>query len=288
MPERIRDLPRRRPIVVGVDGSRNNQAAVRYAVEDASGTRRPLLLVAVLDVPGAPSPARDPEPAWTLLTHVARKATRQHPELRVRSTLEFGNVPSRLLDRTRRADRLVVGRRGLGTFGRPILGSTSTDVAARSDRPVVIVPAAWRHADHGRQTVVVGVDPARHDDTALRFAFAEAARRGASLVAVHAIDAETRLVWDPLQAAPAHRSTLTIGARRLEDVVAPLQSAFASVPVTLCDERVDPATALLRRARAAQLLVLGREDREHFAPGLGSTSRQVLHYAEVPVAVVPG
>jgi nucleotide-binding universal stress UspA family protein len=42
----------------------------------------------------------------------------------------------------RRADLLVVGSRGIG--GRPelLLGSTSTELAQRSTRPVVVVPAS--------------------------------------------------------------------------------------------------------------------------------------------------
>ncbi|WP_067429786.1 universal stress protein [Nocardioides jensenii] len=288
MPDRIADLPLRRPVVVGVDGSRNNQAAVRYAVEEAAGTRRPLLLVAVLDDTGDPSVPQQSPPDWTLLNAIGRRATRQHPDLRVRSTLEFGDVPARLLDRARRADRLVIGQRGLGTFGQPILGSTSTAVAARSDRPVLIVPAGWRHEDRRRHPVVVGIDPTDPDDSAVCFAFEEAARRESALVAVHAFDTEPRLLWDPVLAGPAHRTTQTLGARHLEDVVATFSSVFPSVPVTLCDERSDPATMLLRRSRAAQLLVLGRGQRRTFGPGLGSTSRAVLHYVEIPVAVIPG
>jgi nucleotide-binding universal stress UspA family protein len=38
------------------------------------------------------------------------------------------------------ADLLVVGSRGLGGFPEQLLGSTSTQIAQRSTRPVVIVP----------------------------------------------------------------------------------------------------------------------------------------------------
>lgn len=286
--DRIADVPQRFPVVVGVDGSRSNQAAVRYAVEEATAIRRPLLLVAVLDDMGDPSGLQQSLPDWTFLSAIGRRATSQHPDLRVSSTLEFGDPSARLLERARRADRLVIGQRGLGTFDQPILGSTSTTVAARSHRPVVTVPTDWRLEDHRRHAVVVGIDPTDPDVSALCFAFEEAARREATLVAVHAFDSEPRLLWDPVLAGPTHRGTFTLGARSLSDVVAPFSSVFPSVPITLRDERSDPATALLRNSRAAQLLVLGRGERGPFGPGLGSTSRAVLQYAEIPVAVIPG
>jgi nucleotide-binding universal stress UspA family protein len=40
------------------------------------------------------------------------------------------------------ADVLVVGSRGVGAFPQMLLGSTSTQVAQASTRPVVIIPAA--------------------------------------------------------------------------------------------------------------------------------------------------
>jgi nucleotide-binding universal stress UspA family protein len=50
-----------------------------------------------------------------------------------------------------------------------------------------------------------------------------------------------------------------------------------------------PAEVLLDAAARAQLLVLGRTSSERRLTGLpiGSVTRAVLHYSDIPVAVVP-
>jgi nucleotide-binding universal stress UspA family protein len=57
------------------------------------------------------------------------------------------------------------------------------------------------------------------------------------------------------------------------------------VPARLFDVRGNAASVLLERSHEAQLLVLGRHHNGAF--GLGCTARAVLHYAEIPVAVIP-
>jgi nucleotide-binding universal stress UspA family protein len=285
----LRDLSPDQPVVVGVDGSPSSRAAVQYAVTDAAACHRPLLLVASVDDPShlVPDPYPDAERGRDLLSRISREAEDAHPGLRVRRTVESGNTVECLLQQSRRADRLVVGRRGLGTFSRMMLGSTSLGVAARSGRPVVVVPTGWRQADHEGLRVVVGAELGDPMSVALRFAFEEAQRRGAALDVVHAIDIEPVLVWDPVLAGPTYRHWEARGRKRLEDVVEPLRAEFPSVEVRLFDERGNAATVLLERSHDAGLLVLGRRHRGPLGLSLGSTARAVLHYAAVPVAVVP-
>ena len=287
MSAQVRDLRRACPVVVGVDGSDASLAAVRYAGTDAADTGRPLLLVGVVDDPTchAPNPSSysDADHDWALLDHLGEEAAREHPGLRVRRAVEFDNPVRCLLAHSRRADRLVVGRRGLGAFPGIMLGSTSTDLAARSDRPVIIVPAGWQRDEARDQRIVVGADLDDPEHAALRFAFEEAQRRGAALDVVHVIDVAPVLGWDTVLAGPTYRHPEAVGDQHLEDVVEPFQAQFPTVPVVLCDQRGNPATVLLHRSHRAQLLVIGRR----FPSGLGSTSRAVLRYAELPLAVVP-
>jgi nucleotide-binding universal stress UspA family protein len=281
----LRDAP---AVVVAVDGSENNKAAVDYAVREAADNNRSLMLVGVLDDPGfraQASPYPESEREWDLLTKITVAAVRDHPRLRVRRVLEFGSTVNCLLEHAKLAQVVVLGKRGLGTFSRIMLGSTSTHVAGRAEAPVVIVPTGWRRADHQGQRVAVGVELNDPMNTALRFAFEEAERRRVALDVIHVIDVEPMLVWDPVLKAPTYRHLESRDQRHLEDAVDPLRADYPSVPVTLCDERGNAASVLLERSQDAQLLVIGRHYSGVF--GLGCTARAVLHYAAVPVAVVP-
>jgi nucleotide-binding universal stress UspA family protein len=281
----LRDSP---AVVVGVDGSESNRAAIDYAMCEAAETNRSLVLVGVLDDPGfraQVSPYPDSEREWEVLTKITVAAVRDHPRLRVRRVVDFGNTVNVLLGHAKLAHVVVVGKRGLGTFGRVILGSTSTSVAGHAQAPVVVVPTGWRRVDHNDQRVVVGVEVKDPKSTALRFAFEEAERRGAALEVVHVVEVEPTLVWDRVLNAPTYRHLESRDQQHLEEAADPLRAEFPAVPVTLSDVRGNAASVLLERSCDAQLLVIGRHYSGVF--GLGCTARAVLHYAEVPVAVIP-
>jgi nucleotide-binding universal stress UspA family protein len=289
MSPRLRDLRDAPAVVVGVDGSESNKAAVQYAVSEAAEADRPLVLVGAVEDLGYRAldaySCLDADREWGVLTRIAQDAERRHPCLPVHRVVEFGNTVTCLLDHSKRAQLVVLGKRGLGTFSRIMLGSTSTSVAGRSDTPVVVVPTGWRRDEHAGRRVVVGVELGDPENRALRHAFEEAERRAAPIDVVHAIDIEPILAWDPVLDEPTYRHLESRDQRHLEDVVEPLRADYPSVPVTLCDERGNAASVLLERSQDAQLLVIGRHYSGVF--GLGCTARAVLHYAEVPVAVVP-
>ena len=55
-------------------------------------------------------------------------------------TVVCGTATSALLDAAKGADLAVVGRRGLGSLGRPPLGSVSDQLARHAPCPVVVLP----------------------------------------------------------------------------------------------------------------------------------------------------
>lgn len=77
---------------------------------------------------------------------------------------------------------LVVGARGAGGFAQLLLGSVSRYAAMHAACPVIVVREETRAL---YREVVVGVHDPLDAASALAFAFDEAARRGAALVAVH-------------------------------------------------------------------------------------------------------
>jgi len=276
------------PVIVGVDGSAAGQAAVAYAVEAAARARRPLRLVTAIAEALIPLDMRPRtlEGDWEVLREYEKGAVRRHPTLDVASELVAGDAVGALLDRGKDAELLVVGKRGLGTFARVLLGSVSTGVAGRSRVPTVVVPTGWSDDEHLDGAVVVGVD-LEDGPHALRAGFQAAAEHGARLDAVHAIDLAPQLTWDADLSAPTYQHWPAVDLGVIEEMIGPLSDAFPDVEVTVTTARGDAATVLLDRARTARLLVMGRGDSHRYGFGLGSRTRAVLHYAAAPVLVVP-
>jgi nucleotide-binding universal stress UspA family protein len=278
-------------VLVGVDGSASNRAAVEWAAREAEAADRPLALVAVLDDVAflAPSVTSDVDcvRARQVLGEIAAATRRAHPQLRVTHEMQVGGTVTTLLDQTVDRSTLVVGKRGLGAFGRMMLGSTSTGLAGRSRIPVVVVPDAWAADAHTGEPLVVGVDPGQELDRPLRWALARARRLGVPLHVVHSTDLSRAVVWDPQVEVMVDRDWMR---RRSEDVRAGLELAradFPGVDVLLVEDPEHPVDLLLRRAAGAQMVVLGRRPPATFGLTLGSVARGVLHHATVPVAVIP-
>lgn len=260
-----------RSVVVGVDGSPGDEAAISYAVHEALESARPLTLVGVcsehgFDFPGVSDTSESKE--WSALRRVSDHLATEHPNLDLRCDLRAGDPVELLLNRSVGQAMLVVGRRGLTPLGRLLLGSTSTGVAGRSRVPVVVVPHGWAPDLHRSAPVVVGVDLKHDNRAALGFAFAAAQRRAVPLVVISAHDLE------------AHRS--------VDGSLQPFREASPDVRVSVRQiADTPPRSALLQAAAPAQLLVLGRHDSGRFGFPLGSVARSVLPAATVPVTVVP-
>jgi nucleotide-binding universal stress UspA family protein len=134
-------------IVVGVDGSDNATAAVTWAAELAAKTGAEVVAVHALGLlerfdseePVAAQPNRDEirqrfETTWC--------APLTDSGVAKRCVFRDGNPVSVVLAVADEedADLVVLGSRGLGGYPEQLLGSTSTQVAQRSHRPVTIVP----------------------------------------------------------------------------------------------------------------------------------------------------
>jgi len=137
-------------IVVGVDGSETSSFAVRWGTREAVLRGEALRLVSVWEMPtfgssfGAAAYSGDlvkalretAEDNLAQALDIVRAITND-----VEVTMEAveGNAASILLDRSREADLLVVGSRGLGGFRDLLLGSVSERCANHAACPVVIV-----------------------------------------------------------------------------------------------------------------------------------------------------
>jgi len=146
-----------RVIVVGVDGSADSGAAVRFAGELAGALGAEVVAVHALglldrlepDGPRVPTqPHRDEIAAKVEGEWTAELAAAGVPH---RAVLHDGNPVDVMLQVVEEvgADLVVVGSRGIGGSPIQLLGSTSTQVAQRAPCPVTIVPPVERSPASG-------------------------------------------------------------------------------------------------------------------------------------------
>ena len=144
-----------RRILVGVDGSTNSLSAVEWAAGLAKLAGSEVVAVHALGLlehlqgsnPLSPQAHREEirehfETAWCV--PLDRAAARCRKLLR-----DGSPVPVLLkVAEDEDADLIVVGSRGLGGYPELLLGSTSTQVAQNTTRPVTIVPRQGRPDVH--------------------------------------------------------------------------------------------------------------------------------------------
>lgn len=148
-------------IVVGVDGSPNSIAALRWAVAEAALRGASVEAVTVFHVPyGGGSPVMplmlDPEDfrvgAAAELAKAVKEVDASSLGAPIIETTVEGGASAMLVVAGERADLLVVGARGHGGLTGMLLGSVSRQVSEHADVPVVIVPAPRPSSDDDQTT----------------------------------------------------------------------------------------------------------------------------------------
>lgn len=278
-------------ILVGVDDSDSATAALRWAADFIrSETARGRELRGVAVAAWSPVAISLAGMSGLVQADVAEQAAQasleralgrlDDPEI-FAPVVQPGPPADVLLDEADRHDceLIVIGSRGRGALTKLLLGSVSRSVAARSHRPVVIIPheAAWSDG-----STVVGYDGSDGADAALAWAVANG---DGPIVAVSAWHLPTDALYHPdsididgFEAQIRERLESAIAALAPED--RPRVSAVV--------ERDDPRLALLGQADRAARIVLGARA-HHGLRGLllGSTVDYVASHSTRPVVVVP-
>jgi nucleotide-binding universal stress UspA family protein len=140
-------------IVVGVDGSSQGDAALAFALDEATrcGDAVEIVTAWTIDIEGAPlmpvyagAAAGDPEKDAEQIQDDALAAVLGNgtPPVTVSRRIVRGEPGRALVDAAQHARLLVVGSRSLGPIKAAVLGSVSRYVAHHSHQcPVVVVPA---------------------------------------------------------------------------------------------------------------------------------------------------
>ncbi|WP_445154408.1 universal stress protein [Arthrobacter sp. Hor0625] len=132
-------------IVVGVDGSDASVEALRQAQRLAAPLSANIVALACWDVP----PVYDGYVAMgindfdvragEILQETVAKAFGGETPANVETRLVQGHPRRTLIEESRTADLLVLGRRGHGGFGGLLLGSVSSALVAHAHCPVLVV-----------------------------------------------------------------------------------------------------------------------------------------------------
>lgn len=282
------------PVVVGVDGSDASRRAAEHAADAAVRRSAPLTLVHGYvhafryGIPFDPYAVRLPPPseeAVQMIEEVAAGLRDKCPGLTVAVRQAPGGPAGSLIDKSRRAQLLVVGSRGHGGFAGLLLGSVSAQVAAHANCPVLVVRPPDRPVD-GTGAVVAGIDGSPPSASALSFAADEAALRDVPLVITH--------VWSIDASTPARKTYADTEAAAKEAATALMNDAMARVRATHPDVRVEerlvhglePEHALVEASRDAGVVVVGSRGRGGFTGLLlGSVSQALVHHAHCPVVI---
>jgi len=287
-------------IVVGVDGSADADAALRWSMAEAQRRTGPLVVLLawdprhcppavtgmanVADELGTAPDDHDTEAAAYRVLHTAiRRATdRQRPSAVV-ERVERGDAAQLLLTAAADKDMLVLGLHGANRKHRLLAGSV-TDRCLQRAWVTTVVVRAGQSRPHG--PVVVGVDGSVSSLQALRQAAAQARSRHATLRVVHA--------WMPIPLmSPGSFGGVDVttfekaASALLDDCLDQAHEDLAGLrgePVLVEDAA---AHALIQQSGDASLLVVGSRGHGGFTSlTLGSVSHQCVHHAACPVAVV--
>ncbi|MFF3942944.1 universal stress protein [Streptomyces phaeofaciens] len=294
-----------RPVVAGLDGSKESLAAADWAAREALRRGLPLRLVHAWE--GLPDDGTDADlPEIRVPQYHARQVLRgalevlneRYPRLYVAAEQVRRQPVSALLTEAENADLLVIGSEGAGGVGGCMSGSVAMATVAHADRPVVLVRAGETAADEhlpdgsGRASagtpyrdVAVAVDIGGPCDDVLDFAFRAAELRNTPLRAVHA--------WHvPLtRGIPGVEERTRIreeAERELAEQLEPWRAKYPGVVVRENLHEGRAAHVLVRAAGGAGLLVVGRR-RRRAAVGshTGPVAHALLHHVHRPVVLIP-
>ncbi len=130
-------------IVVGVDGSRHGEAALRWSVEEAEARSGELVAVFAwqvpfVSIPGTFDRGELEQAAKELLIETVSRVI-PTPPIPLRTLVAEGDPAAALVEASKSADLLAVGTRGRSPWAGLLLGSVSQRCAAGARCPVVLI-----------------------------------------------------------------------------------------------------------------------------------------------------
>ena len=193
-------MPEKYGILVGVDGSAESDAAVRWATREAILRDELITLLHVVapviaSWPEGPMQANfakwQKESAQDVIEQahmtLCAEVGEAPPEVRTGALdSQYSHVVPTLIDASKQARMVVAGSRGMGGVGSVPMGSVSTALVHHAHCPVAVIRGEEASAANQNAGVLVGIDGLPASEAATAWAFDQASRQGLPLVALHA------------------------------------------------------------------------------------------------------
>ena len=282
------------PVLVGIDGSREADAAAQWAAFYAAKVHAPVRLVHAV-------PAGDWYGSAAFVDggalerdlraigrgHLARAAAAIHdaaPEVSVDTVTADGTIASYVSKAG--AELVVLGSRKSSILRHLTLGSNSLRVVSHAQCPVLLMRNALDSSDPARP-IVVGVDGSEQSDRALGVALEIAQTLGAPVVAVNywGFAAQAGLGtgfeevdWVSIRAHEKHW---------LETHVETMHEKYPNVALSTVSAQSSPTRGLRAMSASASMIVVGCHGRGALlGTVLGSVSQNLVHHADCSVLIV--
>jgi nucleotide-binding universal stress UspA family protein len=274
-------------VVVGVDLKPSADDTVDQGITQARISRRPLHLIYAAGMGLVPRTPGHLAAQGELVKACRDRAAERAPDLEITYAVHVDNPAAMLVNASETASLVVLGSAGLPRAVDVVRGATMQKVVAHAHCPVMVTA----HSSDWDATgpIVVGVDASDHSTAALEWAFAEASRQGAPLVAVHTWWWEepnpflSAGEWEDEWVEVAESQKL-----ELSEMLAGWREKYPDVVVSPTLVRGQAAEVLQEVSDSSRLVVVGTRGRGGFAGLLlGSVSSQTAHHSRCPVVVVP-
>lgn len=275
--------------LVGVDGSEQSHAALRWALGLAATTGARVEAVAAWSIP--------PEivaPVYVGASYVPMESLQAAAEDRLSTAVAGVDEPDQvrqvvvqgiagpvLAKQSARFDLVVVGRTGQGRLSRMVSGSTARYLAAHAHCPVALVGDQSVAVD----SIVVGIDGSAHSLGALRWATALSDTALSDTVPVTLVHAHDHGVLERVPLPPAVRAVLDA---RPETLLHDAIESGGYDPDSLLTEVVagDARSTIVDRIEPHQLLVLGAAGHNQVAAAVfGSVAGYAIDHCAGPVVI---